>query len=52
MGKHNEKDTGRDTGSSQKEVRESFHDARNDAAEEGDWGVPPDRHGSDSDKGK
>lgn len=28
---------------------EAWHDARNDAAEEGGWGVPKDRHDRDDD---
>jgi len=44
MSKWTEKDTARETNSSIKEVKKSFHQARNDAAKEGGWGVPEDRH--------
>ena len=47
MGKYTEKDAAKDTDSSVKEVKESWHQARDDAAEEGGHGVPEDRHGDD-----
>ena len=52
MGKWTDKDTARETNSTMKEVKEASHQARDDAAKEGGWGVPEDRHGdSDSDSG-
>jgi hypothetical protein len=40
-----------DTQDTYSNIREAWHDARDTAAEEGGWGVPPDRHGS-NDSGK
>ncbi|MBI4993548.1 hypothetical protein HZC33_01130 [Candidatus Wolfebacteria bacterium] len=45
MGGYSEKDAAKDTNSSMKETKDAWHTARDDAAEEGDWGVPKDRHG-------
>lgn len=42
---YNEKDAAKDTNSNLKEVSKVWHEARNDAAKEGGWGVPKDRHG-------
>ena len=38
-------DAGRDTGASTGKVSQAWHQARDDAAKEGGWGVPKDRHG-------
>jgi len=40
-------DAAKETDTSTSKVSEAWHDARDDAAEEGGWGVPEDRHGSD-----
>lgn len=50
-GGYDKSDAARDTDSSSSKVSEAWHDARDDAAEEGGWGVPKDRHGS-NDSGK
>jgi hypothetical protein len=50
-GEYDKVDASKDTGDSTSKVSEAWHDARDDAAEEGGWGVPEDRHGSD-DSGK
>lgn len=49
--KYTEKDAAEDTGASNKEVAEAWHEARDHAAEEKGWGVPEDRHGDDEGKG-
>jgi len=49
MTQYDESDASKDTDSSEKEVNEAWHDARDDAAEEGGWGVPKDRHGDKDD---
>lgn len=46
-GEYTKGDASNDTGDSTSKVSEAWHDARDDAAEEGGWGVPKDRHGSD-----
>lgn len=51
MSKYGEADAAKDTGSSASQVKEAWHDARDDAAKEGGHGVPTDRHGS-GDSGK
>lgn len=50
-GGYDKKDASKDTGDSTGKVSEAWHDARDDAAKEGGWGVPEDRHGS-NDSGK
>lgn len=45
--KYTKKDAAKDTGSSVKEVSKTWHQARNDAAKEKNWGVPKDRHNKD-----
>lgn len=55
--KYTEKDAAKDTRVSIKEVNEAWHSARDDAAEDGKWGVPEDRHedkddDNDGDSGK
>jgi len=55
MSKYTKKDAARDTGTSVKKVSQAWHDARDDAAKEGGWGVPRDRHsgsGKSSGSGK
>ena len=47
-GGYDKSDAARDTDSSTGKVSEAWHQARDDAAKEGGWGVPADRHGSDS----
>lgn len=47
-GGYSKSDAARDTGDSTSKVSESWHKARDDAAEEGGWGVPKDRHDSSS----
>jgi len=50
MSQQTKKDTARESGNSIKEVSRAWHDARDDAAKEGNWNVPEDRHDkSDSD---
>jgi len=54
MSQYTKKDAGKDTGSTVKEVSRAWHEAKNDAAKEGGWGVPEDRHekgGEKKDKG-
>ena len=46
MAQYDEKDAAKDTNVSTKEVSSTWHQARDDAAKEGNWGVPKDRHGS------
>lgn len=43
--KYTEKDAARETNSSNKDAKSAWHDARDDAAKEGGWNVPSDRHG-------
>jgi hypothetical protein len=43
----NEKDAAELTNVSIREVNETWHQARDDAAKEGGWGVPENRHGND-----
>ena len=47
MTQYDKGDAAKDTDSSEKEVSQAWHDARDDAADEGGWGVPENRHGSD-----
>jgi hypothetical protein len=42
--KWTEKDTSRETGDSIREVNRAWHEARNQAAKEGGWNVPENRH--------
>jgi len=51
MGGYGKKDAAQDTDSSTKDVSRAWHDARDDAAEEGGWGVPADRHGDGDSSG-
>lgn len=44
MAGYSKGDAGRDTGASTGKVSEAWHQARDDAAKEGGWGVPKDRH--------
>lgn len=48
MPSYGKEDAAKDTNTSTGKVSEAWHDARDDAAKEGGWGVPADRH---SDKG-
>lgn len=50
-GGYDKVDASKDTGDSVSKVSEAWHEAREDAAKEGGWGVPKDRHGS-NDSGK
>lgn len=53
MSGYTKKDAAKDCDTSVKEVSKAHHQARDDAAKEGGWGVPEDRHGdrdSKSDK--
>lgn len=45
-GGYDKTDAARDTDTSTGKVSEAWHQAREDAAKEGGWGVPKDRHGS------
>ena len=45
MSKYTEKEAAEDLGVPIKEVKDAWHKAKDDAAEEGDQGVPADRHG-------
>ena len=47
-GGYDKVDAARDTDSSTSQVAEAWHAARDDAAEEGGWGVPADRHGENT----
>lgn len=47
-GKYTENDAAKDTSTSPAKVNEAWHDARDDAAKEGGWNVPTDRHDPDS----
>jgi hypothetical protein len=49
---YTEKDAAKDTDSTEKEVNKTWHQARDDAAEDGKWGVPEDRHGKNKDNEK
>jgi len=49
-GSYDKTDAAKDTSSSTSKVSEAWHQAREDAAKEGGWGVPADRHAS-KDKG-
>lgn len=44
MSKWTQRDTEEETEVSRKEASEAWHTARDQAAEEGGWGVPEDRH--------
>ena len=48
MSGYTKKDAAKDTESTVKEVSRAHHQARNDAAKEGGWGVPKDRHEDDN----
>lgn len=49
-GGYDKTDAAKDTDSSTRDVSSAWHDARDDAAKEGGWGVPADRHGSKESK--
>jgi len=49
-GGYSEKDAQKDTGASRRDVSQSWHDARDDAASSGNQGVPADRHDDDNKK--
>lgn len=51
MSQQTKKDTARESGDSVKDVTRAWHDARDDAAKDGDWGVPEDRHDKDDSGG-
>lgn len=51
MSQQTKKDTARESGDSVKDVSRAWHDARDDAAKDGNWSVPEDRHDKDSDDG-
>lgn len=44
MTDYTKKDAAKDTGSTPKEVSGAWHKAKDDAAKEGGWNVPEDRH--------
>jgi len=44
MTEYTKKDAQQETDSSRRETSAAWHAARDDAAEEGGWGVPADRH--------
>lgn len=46
---YDQKDAQKDTDATSKDVSKAWHDARDAAAKEGNWGVPEDRHGEKSD---
>jgi len=46
MGKYTNRDVARETESSRREVSAAHHQAKDDAAKEGGWGVPENRHDS------
>jgi hypothetical protein len=50
--KWTEKDTSKETGESIKEVKKAWHEARNQAAKEGGWNVPKNRHDKEDDENK
>jgi hypothetical protein len=50
--KYTKNDAAKDTKSSPKQVSEAWHQARDDAAKDGNWGVPANRHGENNDSGK
>lgn len=41
---YDKKDAAKDTNTTPKEVSKAWHQARDDAAREGKWGVPENRH--------
>lgn len=45
--KYSQDEAAEDTESPDEETTQAWHDARDDAAKEGGWGVPADRHDSD-----
>ncbi len=49
-GGYSKSDAAKDTDSSTSKVSEAWHTARDDAAKEGGWGVPADRHDSKENK--
>lgn len=52
-GSYSKSDASKDTSSSASQVSHAWHDARDDAAKEGGWGVSKDRHNkSSSNSGK
>lgn len=50
-GGYDKTDAAKDTGVSSSEVSKNWHKARDDAAEEGGWGVPKDRHKEEKNSG-
>ena len=48
---YTKEDAAKESKSSPKEVSEAWHGARDDAAKEGGWGVPSERHGGEKDSG-
>lgn len=44
VGKYTQKDAKKETDATTKEAKSAWHTARDDAAKEGGWGVPEDRH--------
>jgi hypothetical protein len=44
MSQYTKKDAAKDTESTVKQVSEAWHKAKDDAATEGGWGVPENRH--------
>ncbi|MCK6463009.1 MAG: hypothetical protein L6Q29_04325 [Candidatus Pacebacteria bacterium] len=50
MGGYSKENAAKDTNTSTSKVSEAWHDARDDAAKDGKWGIPSDRHGDKGDK--
>lgn len=50
--KYSQDEAAEDTESPDEETTQAWHDARDDAAKEGGWGVPADRHDSDDEDDK
>ena len=48
---YTKKDAAKDTEAGGKETARAWHKAKDDAAEEGGWGVPKDRHGDNNSGG-
>jgi len=52
MPRYGKEDAAKDTDTSTSKASEAWHDARDDAAKEGGWGVPSDRHDKGDKGGK
>lgn len=49
-GGYSQKDAKKDTSATSHQTSQAYHEARNDAAKSGDYGVPKDRHQDDKKK--